>query len=252
MEKHHKSCRGEGSSTILKSAKMKIRDTNAFLPVNKKKSERIEIFFKWLIGNRRKVLNTMKTTNLYLSQKDLVNACQYQISSIENLVSTHEEADFRMMAHVKHALTHSNSPVIARSHSSDTDIFIMTVTSFHSTNLILDSGTGVGRKIVRMSDVEIEEDDRNANIGFHGFTGCDYTSAFFRKGKTMCWKKMESKARFYEVMTKLGEDVSVDLCNTIGEFVCAMYGDGRVKDVNTLQSNKFTEKQNRENKYVDL
>ena len=70
----------------------------------------------------------------------------------------------------------------------------------------------------------------------------------------MCWKKMESKARFKEAMTKLGENVSVDddLCNIIGEFVCAMYGGGRVKDVNTLRFNKFTEKQNRENKYVDL
>ena len=137
-----RAARGEGSSTILKLAKMKIRDTNVFLHENKNKSQLIEIFFKWLIDNRRKVLNTLKTTNLYLSAE---GSCQRlsisDVSSIENLISTHEEADFRLMAHVKHALTHSNSPVIVRSHSGDTDIFIMAVTSFHSTNLILDSGT---------------------------------------------------------------------------------------------------------------
>ena len=43
----------------------------------------------------------------------------------------------------------------------------MALTSFYSTNLILDSGTGAGRKIVQMSDVEIEEGNRNALISFH-------------------------------------------------------------------------------------
>ena len=77
--------------------------------------------------------------------------------------------DYRRMVHAKHAID-SNSPVIIRSHSGDTDIFIMVLTSFYSTNLILDSGTGAGRKIVRLSDVEIEQDKRNALIGFHAFT----------------------------------------------------------------------------------
>ena len=44
--------------------------------------------------------------------------------------------------------------------------------------MILDSGTGAGRKIVRMSDVEIKEDNRNALIGFQTFTRCEFTSHF--------------------------------------------------------------------------
>ena len=105
-----------------------------------------------------------------------------------------------------------------------------------------------------MSDVEIEEDNRNTLIGFHAFTRCDSTSSFFGKGKTTSWKKMNSKSRFKEVMTRLGENDSVDddLCRTLDEFVCTMYGGGRAEDVSTLRFNKFTEKQKRENKYVDL
>ena len=105
-----------------------------------------------------------------------------------------------------------------------------------------------------MSDVEIEEDNRNTLIGFHAFTRCDYTSSFFGKGKTTSWKKMNSKSRFKEVMTRLGENDSVDddLCRTLDEFVCTMYGGGCAEDVSTLRFNKFTEKQKRENKYVDL
>ena len=105
-----------------------------------------------------------------------------------------------------------------------------------------------------MSDAEIEEDNRNALIGFHAFTGCDYTSSFFHSSKTKSWKTMNSKSRFKEVMTRLGENgfVHDDLCRTLGGFACTMYGGGHMKDVNTLRFYKFTEKQNRENKYVDL
>ena len=52
------------------------------------------------------------------------------------LMSAHEEADFRLMVHAKHCID-SNSPVIIRSRSGDTDIFIMALT-FYSANLVLD------------------------------------------------------------------------------------------------------------------
>ena len=83
-----------------------------------------------------------------------------------------EEADFRLIVHAKHAID-SNSPVIIWPHSADTDILIMALTTFCSTSLIVNSGTGAGRKIVRMSDVGIEEDNRNALIRFLSFTECD-------------------------------------------------------------------------------
>ena len=76
-------------------------------------------------------------------------------------MSNHEAADFRQMVHAKHAIN-SNNPAIIRSHSAGADIFIMAFTSFYSTKLILDSGTGVGRKIIQKSDAEIEEDNSNA------------------------------------------------------------------------------------------
>ena len=148
------------------------------------------------------------------------------------------------MVLAKHAID-SNSPLIIRSHSGDTNIFIMALTSFHSANLILDSGTGAGRKILQMSDAEMEEDKRNASIGFHTFTECNSSSS---------WETMNNKSSFKEAMPRFGENDSVDdhLCRTLGEFVCTMYGGKRAKDVNTLQSNKFTEKQNIEKKNVDL
>lgn len=52
------------------------------------------------------------------------------------------------MVHTKKAVN-SNSPVIIRSYSGDTDILIMAVTSFYLTSLIIDTGTGARKKIVQ-------------------------------------------------------------------------------------------------------
>ena len=55
-------------------------------------------------------------------------------------------------------------------------------------------------------------------------------------------------------MTRFGENNAVDdnLCRTLGEFVCTMYGGEYAKDINAIQFNKLTGKDNRENKYVGL
>ena len=91
------------------------------------------------------------------------------------------------MVHVQHAVN-STSPVIARSHSGDTDIFVMVVRFFYSTSLILDTGSDARRKIVQEKRLCVNNDqvDRNALIGFHAFTGCGYISSFFRKA-TQTW-----------------------------------------------------------------
>ena len=236
-KKSTSAARGEGF-TILKSAKVKIQGTSAFRHENENKSLLIKLFSKWFIDSKRKTLNALRRTSLYLSTEGY---CQQlpisDVTSIDNLMSKHEEADFRLMVHAKHAID-SNIPVIIRWLSADTNTFVMALTSFYSTNLILDSGTGAGRKIIRVSDVEIEEGNRNALISFHPFTRCEQTSSFFHKRKTTSWKTMNSKSRFKEVMTRLGENNSVDddLYRTLGKCVCTMYGDGRTKAFNGLRS----------------
>ena len=125
-----RAARGEGSFTILKSTKAKIQDTNTLLHENENKSKLIKLFFYWLIDNRRKTSNSLRTTSLYLSTEGYYQQLSISdLSSIDSLMSTHEETDFRLMVLAKHAID-SNSSVIIRSHSGDTDIFIMALTSF--------------------------------------------------------------------------------------------------------------------------
>ena len=113
-EKSTNAPRGEGPFTILKSAKVKIQDTNAFQHENENKSPLIKLSFNWLIDSKRKTLNTLRTTSLYLSTEEYYQRLPiWDVSSIDKLISKHEDADFRLMVHAKHAIN-SNSPVIIK------------------------------------------------------------------------------------------------------------------------------------------
>ena len=41
--------------------------------------------------------------------------------------------------------------------------------------------------------MKINEQGKEALIGFHAITGNDYISSFFGKGKRKCWKKLYQK-----------------------------------------------------------
>ena len=42
----------------------------------------------------------------------------------------------------------------------------------------------------KLSDFEIDVECKSALLGLHAFTGNDYVSSLFRKGKEKCWKVM--------------------------------------------------------------
>ncbi|KAG1714194.1 hypothetical protein GQR58_001819 [Nymphon striatum] len=63
-------------------------------------------------------------------------------------------------------------------------------------------------------------------IGFHAFTGNDYNSSFFRKGKAACWKVLEKDEKFVSTFTALGSDwnLAETVIEDLEEFVCLLYG----------------------------
>ena len=72
------------------------------------------------------------------------------------------------------------------------------------TSCFLDTGSGNNRKGLWLSDVDMSQDLKQALIWFHSFTGNDYTSSFFRKGKVACWKVVETNHRFLHAFKELG------------------------------------------------
>ena len=78
----------------------------------------------------------------------------------------------------------------------------------------------------------------------HAFTGCDYASAFLRKGKSRPVDIVERSARFTDAFKELG--TSAYIANSTEEvieaFVCSMYGKSQLDTVNDARYAVFRDK----------
>ena len=106
---------------------------------------------------------------------------------------------------------------------------------------------------MRLSNIDIEKDLVHTLIGFHAFTGNDYISSFFRKGKEKCWKLVEKTKKFQNAFSILGEncEVSNDLFIMLEEFVCQLYG-YRKKSTDRVRFQIYDKKYTKENKVIDM
>ena len=76
---------------------------------------------------------------------------------------------------------------------------------------------------------------------FHSFTCNDYVSAFFRKGKSVCWEMMIKNDLFVEIITQLGDDweLSQQIKLVLEKYVCRLYGSKK----DTVRFDMFERKQ---------
>ena len=63
-----------------------------------------------------------------------------------------------------------------------------------------------------------------ARLGYHAFTGCDYTAVYCRKEKIRPFKILEINLKCQEVFGRIGlqEKISEDDSAEIGMYVCAV------------------------------
>jgi len=106
-----------------------------------------------------------------------------------DLCSDHKEADTRTILHCIHAsstsMSEQTTPIVVR--SPDTDVLILLLSYVSSVTQPLYLDTGFSNKC-RMVDVKVIAKVLGPDLcavlpTYHEFTGCDYTSAFLRKGK---------------------------------------------------------------------
>ena len=90
-------------------------------------------------------------------------------------------------------------------------------------------------------------------LGLHAFTGNDYLSSFFRKGKEKRWKLMQKYEEFEVYFTKLGSEpnLSEDLFESLEEYTALLYG-VKSKSINEARWKIFEKKHKRHNKIIDL
>ena len=114
-------------------------------------------------------------------------------------------------------------------------------------DIFIDNGTGAQRKTLDISSCELSVEQRKAILGLHSFSGNDYLSSFFRKGKATCWKKMCMRAEFISAFSSLGINYSVDdeAERSVEKYVCALYGRSKLISVDEARSSIFWDKYNK-------
>ena len=79
--------------------------------------------------------------------------------------------------------------------------------------------------------------------GYHAMTGCDYTVSLFRKGKVNSLKKAEKNPLYLEGLGNIGERANfADGDQLVEQYVCSLYGQGRLSSVNEARLKLFIEK----------
>ena len=240
--------RGAGERCILKNPDMKLPyDINKYLSVGKNKEELFNI-----IKDAIKSDYMRKDCTVYFCLRDCYQLKKNEVILRPDLFSDHEEADTKLIAYAKLA----NSSVMIRSPSGDIDVIALF--SFHFSNsnvkVYIDNGTGAQRKLIDVSSCGLTLDQSSALLGLHSFSGNDYVSSFFRKGKKTCWKKMIAKANFIDAFSKLGSTYHIDdkVHQVVEQYVCSLYGKGKLKSVNEVRSSIFWDKYSKKKKIVEL
>ena len=159
-------------------------------------------------------------------------------SRISSFVSYHEEADTKLVALVN-AFNSSGNTVLVRSTSGDIDILMpFLLHQFKNKRVLIEDGTGNSRKTVDMSSINLMQLQRQALAGVNAFSGNDYISCFFRKGKKKFWHMLTKHERFVQTFVDLGlfRHVMEETKQKLEEFVCLIYGDKKCKSVDKLRA----------------
>ncbi len=162
----------------------------------------------------------------------------------------------QVILHCKHALArYLNQNIILRSPSGDIDITVILIGKCieEKDRCFIDFGGGKNRKGLWLGDIDMEVNMKECLIGFHAFTGNDYISSFFRKGKEACWKVLESNPKFCKAFQLLGDtwNLTDSVFALLEEFVCFLYG-YRKKSVNFVRHQMFQKKYSKDSKIIDL
>ena len=99
-----------------------------------------------------------------------------------------------------------NHHVIICSPSGDTSILVLTVSVFYcqKTRMLLDNSSGKERKSVWLGALTLSQQRSTSLIGLHTFSGNDYVSIFFKKGKDQFWKLLEIFEKFHDCFSNVG------------------------------------------------
>ena len=157
-------------------------------------------------------------------------------SSLEMPPCDHEEADTRLVVHITSALNNGCCSFLIR--TVDTDVVVILIGKFFSfkrmdnnVDIWVAFGSGKNYSLWHINNIcsNLGEERSLALPFFHSFTGCDTTSAFFRKGKRSAWEAWTSFPEVTETFASLSTSPFINieedshLFQVLQRYVVIMY-----------------------------
>lgn len=161
--------------------------------------------------------------------------------SVPSLSCNHAEADTRVILHMIQSSRSMNGDIVIR--ASDTDILVLAVHHLHRVTSPIWMETGNKRhgnlRYINATKIAATIGQRlcGALPGLHAFTGCDYTSAFLRHGKSKPYAILKMNEEFQRAFASLSSIVPTEkTIKTLQYFVATLYG---AKGSTSLNKHRF-------------
>ena len=204
----------------------KVQQWRKFLlnPKNKK------AFIEFVVKEWRRDKHRTKLTG-----KVLFVTCEsdcYEITSqaadiVDELNSTQEEADTRLILHAAHAARSGYKVVDVVSEDIDVFLLCLAFKCFIPASMYVKCGTQTRTRYVSISSVvaAVGGELCKCLIGIHAFTGCDTVSAFARRGKITALRLVKQHTSYQEMFKQLGMEwvLSDMLFQSLQAFTCKLY-----------------------------
>ena len=168
----------------------------------------------------------------------------------------HEEADMRILVHVKDALDKGARSVLVR--TVDTDVLVILIAKFHTLSSIWPGlsfwvafGMGKNFQLLSVNTIceYLGEQKCRALPFFHAFTGCDTTSAFLGRGKKSAWEDWKAYPEATDAFLFVNDnpflplEINTPVFDVLQRFVVILYDrTSLAADVNTARRELFTGK----------
>ena len=173
-----------------------------------------------------------------------------QRSRVAGFDCEHEEADTRVLWHIVHIIEMKDQVQNVSVRATDTDILVLLLhyVGDMAVNVWMDTGCDKNnsRTFINVSALaaDLGPDICRAPVGYHAFTGCDFTASFMGKGKVRPYQIMRKHPDILRAFGMFGEEAMVPeaIITAIETFVCYMYGQPKLSSVNKAREAIFKQK----------
>ncbi|XP_049318490.1 uncharacterized protein LOC125780337 isoform X2 [Bactrocera dorsalis] len=196
--------------------------------------------FVTIVGNKKIFLTVDHQCFSYEVQQNSIKK-----SEEVDYLCHHEEADTRMIFHAYKAPPESKILIKA----SDTDVLVILLGNIHKiqhseiwlANSATKNKNNQHLECINCTELALKLGSKLCRSlpAFHAFTGCDYTAAFYNKGKVKPYKLFSKNEKYQTVFSSLTDEADLfinEKMDTVQEFTVNMYG---IKNCNRVNEARY-------------